>query len=573
MNLTLKLSFALLSIPPILELFLRFDSVHDGLMLSTIRLTRESIMHGGEWPFNQYGQFWVFPYTFLTIWVPANFLLLSLRIIALGCYLLTARLIWKLINPVTNRSTVIFSLLLLLASQPFYTAWGLIPWPSAISMPLVMGVMVILAKPLSSISYNLKKESYSYFFAGVLVTMIASTRIQIGLLALIASTYFIFLSRGIRQVLNFLIGVISSTGALCLLLAQLGWLHQALFDQFVFGSQYVKSNAIEGYSSTPVFTLLGSFAVILTYKFGRKALTKLKARFSTRFVLINLAALGLISYLIFTYVLYRRQPSILFSLTIISGRFWVSLLLGSIIFSLMEQVFRSIHAIKNNEFSDTRLQQRNLLLGFSIVAQAQSWPLFDASHTWWGSAPGVLLVAVLITERFGLPLHSIKVVHHLKVSFLTLLLILTLGLDLLYFAHSDQRFFKNINFITLRADSKTVANVESLQDFFTKHLKKGSKVLNLCSTPDVFLRDDFVAPASRIFFYWPSFQELPSYMNSISISKPDSILYCATSESGEISGDILKILNNVAPKRKLIADWISPSAQNWKIWESNLEGS
>ena len=62
-------------------------------------------------------------------------------------------------------------------------------------------------------------------------------------------------------------------------------------------------------------------------------------------------------------------------------------------------------------------------------------------------------------------------------------------------------------------------------------------------------------------------------MNSISNSKPDSILYCATSESGEISGDILKILNNVAPKRKLIADWISPSAQNWKIWESNLEGS
>jgi len=219
------------------------------------------------------------------------------------------------------------------------------------------------------------------------------------------------------------------------------------------------------------------------------------------------------------------------------------------------------------------LQQRNLLLVFSIVAQAQSWPLFDASHTWWGSAPGVLLVAVLMSERFSLPLHSIQVVDRLKVSFLTLLLILTLGLDLLYFAHSDQRFFSSVNFIALRADSKTVGNEEGLQDFFTKNLKKGSKVLNLCSTPDVFLRDNFVAPASRIFFYWPSFQELPSYINSISDSKPDSILYCASSESREMSGDILKILNNVAPKRKLIADWISPSAQNWKIWDSNLNGT
>jgi hypothetical protein len=40
--------------------FLNFDTHHDGLIVQTVINLKEALSVHGEWPFNQYGSFWIF---------------------------------------------------------------------------------------------------------------------------------------------------------------------------------------------------------------------------------------------------------------------------------------------------------------------------------------------------------------------------------------------------------------------------------------------------------------------------------------------------------------------------------
>jgi hypothetical protein len=90
--------------------FLGFDSHHDGLILTTVHQLHDSIRDGGPWPFNQYGPFWVLPFTLATYPLPPEWVFPSIRIMTVGFYLLTGSLIYKSVKIISFSSRLIASL-------------------------------------------------------------------------------------------------------------------------------------------------------------------------------------------------------------------------------------------------------------------------------------------------------------------------------------------------------------------------------------------------------------------------------------------------------------------------------
>lgn len=564
----IRLAFILLSLPFFIEIFYCFNPHHDGLMLTTVRLTRDSLLHGGDWPFNQYGSFWVFPYTLITFWVPDSLLLIALRAVAVICYLVTAILLWKLSLRVAERKVGLVAILIFLASQPFFSGLGLLPWPSAIAMPLMTSITLLIEGISSSRAYTNRHIKLHAFLAGALIPMLIGTRVQIGLLILITSILFISFFQGIKVLSLFLFSAVTVSLVFMAFLNNFGWLRDSLYDQFVYGSTYLKAGSVDGYSSKPIFTTLGVCAFILSFIFGKSLMRNLVVKYGLNRILAVSLLLGISMYLIFVRILFLRNPSYLFTFTIISRRFWTSLVLGAIAFSLIQQIVRSARALRLKKFRDIELQKRNLLVVFSLVAITQSLPLLDAAHTWWGSAPGVLLVAIVLRERFGFEFLSRKGADNLIKLMVISLLCFTLILDFLHFSYPGQKFYANSLFALNRSDSLTVNSEEKLQNFFQQKLQPGDHILNLCPDTNVFFKEDFVTPSSRIFVYWPNFKDLEEYKKLLTVKTPNAIVYCTPPNTPNLDPAALRLMNTVAPKRELVGDWTDDLGESWKIWRA-----
>ena len=91
-----------------------------------------------------------------------------------------------------------------------------------------------------------------WFF--LLIPMLIGTRVQIGLLILITSILFISFFQGIKVLSLFLFSAVTVSLVFMAFLNNFGWLRDSLYDQFVYGSTYLKAGSVDGYSSKPIFT-------------------------------------------------------------------------------------------------------------------------------------------------------------------------------------------------------------------------------------------------------------------------------------------------------------------------------
>lgn len=98
-----KITAALLTFLWVPLVTLDFDSHHDGLIMTNVQLMKNAIVNGGEWLFNQYGSFWIFPHAFFSMLFPPSLLLLSIRIFTILCYWLTGFLVWHLSSKFVSR--------------------------------------------------------------------------------------------------------------------------------------------------------------------------------------------------------------------------------------------------------------------------------------------------------------------------------------------------------------------------------------------------------------------------------------------------------------------------------------
>ena len=244
--------------------FIGFDSHHDGLILTSVHQFREALHSNSDWPFNQYGPSWLLIFGGLTWFVPNTWIFLVLRMITILSYLLTAFLVWKIALKFSGAQTSFLTLLLFFFTQPFVTDFGsdLVPWPSSIVMPLIAAIVLIHVDVLSKPDQDFLAKAKT-FLAGILIAIVFFCRIQVGLSTLIISMVALLISKKYKLSLSFFLGFISITTVMMLFLAANGWLADALSDEFIFGSVYLRGD--KGSYPLPIFTIVGTLTFLAIF--------------------------------------------------------------------------------------------------------------------------------------------------------------------------------------------------------------------------------------------------------------------------------------------------------------------
>jgi len=543
-----------------------FDSHHDGLILTNVNLLNESFKSAGPWPFNQYGPFWILPYSFLTYFLPNDITLLALRVVTVGCYYLTSYFIYLAAKIIAGRKLAFIAVLVFFFSQPFLTNYGsnLVPWPSAIVMPITSLIFLLTLKIYAEFISKTKIFIIS-FSIGILISTVSFSRVQIGFLLLLANTLFGIFTRKNQSTFFIILGFISGSTAILFFLDWHGWVIDALNDQFIFGSTYLRGDTSS--YPYPVFTFIATmfflFLIVLA--------PKIKLLFSGR---INFQLLMFINILIIFFILFwlsqSREISILNAFVILYRRFWMSLFLAIIIYSVFSQTRKTLTVIQKKEKLEKDLIIRNCLVIFSLVSEAQVFPLFDQMHFWWGSAPAVILVILISKDRLFNNHHNfiyLKHLHYSIIMLMTLALIPTIS----FFQESYSRYPKSIaNFIYVSKDQSIYEL--NLQSYFSASIKKDSKVLNLCADSNVFFNmENNFKSASRNYVFWLSMYEVDSLYNAILSSKPNYIVTCSLNRIPALQEKSEALQSNILKKTFPTAIQISTFADKldmiWRIYK------
>jgi hypothetical protein len=504
-------------------LFINFDSHHDGLILTTVKLTKSAISQGESYPFNQYGPFWVLPFVWIANIVPDNAIFLAIRFLTLVFYLISALLLWKISRIFLDKKNSRVVVILFLCSQPFNTdlGSGLVPWPSAVSMVLALIISYLMLKIIDLKIKNHEKNILIYF-VGLIIPLILTTRFQVGVL-IIASVFFIIINAHLSKIIVYLLGgVLTTSISLLLFLKNLNWLQDSLFDLFTYGSTY-----LTGDKSTyplPIYTIVGTIIFIALILIGPKVLSalffvKLSTKIFLAFLCLTFIAL------VFASLMTSRNISILNTGIYSIRRFWITFSLASLIIATIFILFSRKFHLLNNAINSAPLKYKSLTL-FAISMQSQIFPLFDQMHFWWGSPLVFILVVIIILDRFGPAFSKLSSLFPVRAT-LFFILILTVFIPFFALVNKDKISFPPEVAKYLYVDKPHSIYQNKLQNFFNTNIKSGSRVLNLCEDTDIFFQDKKFIPASRFFVYWGKpMSSLTLIENSFLTSKPDVIVTC-----------------------------------------------
>lgn len=540
--------------------FIGYFSHHDGLMVTTVNQLQNAIRDGGPWPFNQYGSFWAFVYAIPTWSVNQEYLLISMRLMTLILYFITAFITYKIARLFGDRTFATAGVILLLGNQVFL--FDLLPWPSAIAMPIITQVSYLLLKKATKVDVTPTKLNIELSLLGILIPMVILSRIQIGIALLFVAIFVIKYFGCKRELTIFALSVFSSFGIFFAYLASNGWLIKSLQDQVLFGSSYLGSNS----NPLPIFTSIGTLIVIFILAWSRRIVGQLIGIGNKRKLTFQVAGVFLVSVASAALVLVQRSMNISSMYLLVINRLWISLILGAIIFFGSVQLKKSFDAWRNYRFIDKELQRMNVLALLSIAAQLQIFPLFDQMHSWWGSTPGVVILLLLFKEKFEESSKSTMWENKKTyITFIGTLLIFILPFTLKTLNLGKLTSSQYIGAVYLPTNfGKEIADLQSM---FKKNLKEGTRVLNLCPDPDVFLKPNFVDSESRVFIFWPEFLKIDYLKDSFVNLNPEAVVSCF-SERSEIFGikNLQDLINNESRKVILVDSIYSKSGHDWQIW-------
>lgn len=553
--------------------FIGFDSHHDGLILTSVHQFREALHSNSDWPFNQYGPSWLLIFGGLTWFVPNTWVFLVLRMITILSYLLTAFLVWKTALRLSGARTSFLTLLLFFFTQPFVTDFGsdLVPWPSSLVMPLIAGIVLIhvdvLSKPDQDFRANVKM-----FLAGILIALVFFCRIQVGLSTLIVSLAALLISRKFKLSLTFFLGFISITVVMMLFLAANGWLADALSDQFIFGSVYLRGD--KSSYPLPIFTIVGTLIFLAIFRLTAEVpkAIKLISRYRSLLLFSAISLTGVFTFSI--QYLNSRGLGIIDVTTVVTRRFWICYYLAVLIYSIFSQFALTFLERKNLGHVGVKLAVRNVLLLLSLASQIQIFPLFDQMHFWWGSVPGVVLVVLFTLEKFG-PLINEESRQRTVLAVLIVVAVLSNALPMIsQLSEARVQFPTEISRQLYVPESQAVAE-RKLQNFFEKEIPSGSRILNLCENANVFFADRSYSSATRVFVFWVNMPNDSLIMREVNDSEPNVVVTCSMNRVSELQGEServqQKVLNNVLSTEKSNVSYRADPNQVWTIWKSTIE--
>lgn len=551
--------------------FLGFDSHHDGLILTTVNLIQDAIRNGGEWPFNQYGPIWAMPFVLGTFPFPSEWTFTIIRFMTVGFYLLTGFFVYRCAKIISSERTAFVSVLVFFLSQPFLTDYGsaLVPWPSAVIMPLI-SLATLLVFQIHIGTTTKSQEVFYSIVISVLVSGIFFSRAQIGFLLFFALLLLLFFNNQILALVALSIGFLASTLLIFFFLDNRGWLSDALNDEFVFGSLYLR-----GDTSTypiPIFTFMGAAAFLFFLNFGKNALNFVVRKYSLKMVTYIFIGSLLVIFITSYAILNSRSTDLLAILVIISRRFWISYFLAVIIYSLFGQLRQTYEAYKSRGLQDIRLQLRNILVLLSFVGEIQVFPLFDQMHFWWGSVPAVILVVIVTKERLVDGVIPSVLINRVVSIFLVVTTVLSVIPLVSQFSKTFSRYPNEIS-RSLWVAPSAASEARELQEFFSFNIADGSSVLNLCANADVFFVAKKFSSSSRIFLLWPYITDIKEMRNSLENSNPDFVVTCSLSRIVSLQNSSEDVQKQILEKSLINPQEIallefSPELI-WRIWRSS----
>jgi hypothetical protein len=266
-------------------------------------------------------------------------------------------------------------------------------------------------------------------------------------------------------------------------------------------------------------------------------------------------------------LMHRRHLSFQSSYFTVLSRFWISLYLGVLLFSLLNLLRRIFLQIKFRHTPPVDNQRLNFLILISLAAQFQIWPFFDGMHFWWGSVPGVVVVVLIFKNILTFSWARVQMRILIAVGVLTMSLI-PWGVQSQI--QKNALVLNGTKAITINALDAKVNNQTS--KFLQQNLRINSVVLNLCQNPDVFLTHLEIVSATRYFVFWPHMMHLNEIRDSFENSKPDTIVTCTLDEFNtdtQAQSEIQQreLLEKVAPNRTLRAQ--ATLGKIWEIWNVN----
>lgn len=500
-------------------IFLNFDSHHDGLIVQTVINMKESIQNNGSWPYNQYGSFWIFIFTFGTWFLPADLILLGIRIITLICYWVSGWMIYRLTLLFSTKRLAIWAAVYLFLSHPFYGGWNssFLPWPSAIAMPLILGACWLIVNyevKSNKEIFKVKASKKPIILIGILVSMILGTRLQIGILLVLFIFLFLWFSSKRSEAWILICSVMISILAWSAFLIKNDWLNDSLDDSLKLASTFLSGDRI--HYPFPGMTLLLSFViavgVILLLEYKLENLKKIG-------ILGSLIGTPLIIYGLHKLYLVQNQNNDLANYIALLQR---KLMAGMLFGSLLAYAFLLLRALFESKIQNIiKSREMALLFGFSAIAAFQSWPFFDQMHIWWASVPGIILVLIILDKvriKVNLKFNHISVLSMITLFFLFIPLTAQL-LD-------DRKELRSRGLSNVYGLSKYEDKNIQLKEFFTSHIPNGSSVLNLCPNPDVFFVDSHYSQANRFPVYWSTFSRIKSVQAQFEYLNPKFIVTC-----------------------------------------------
>jgi len=487
-------------------IFFGFHEHHDGLMLSTIRVAKESFLSGGDYPFNQYGSFWLAPYLAISFITPDSLLLVSMRLVTFLMYFLTGVYTYRIATQIFNTRVAQISILLFILAHPI----GLepIPWPSSVSMFLTVFLTWLMISHTSGA--NRSHAAYYLAAAGAVCVMNILTRVQIGFLSTVIIIFYVVMTYW-RNISYFIYGFVGFSIVYFAILFQLGWLSDSLRDEFLFG--WVVAVSAQTDRTFPKTSLV-FLAIVSLFVFILR-LIKNRVR-TSRFLIILSAWIALMTLIV--------AKILLVDFSTLVGKIWVALL----IFACLLGGLKFFTLFQRGNY------QECLLVGLGLAAASQIYPLFDIMHAWWGLTPILIILANqldLAITRHNLFWNLTPVVVLASFALIATHLLGTLAPS----SEVDQRDLQLI-----RLDPASAKSYNEQSEFFAGHIPDGSSVLNLCKDGRIFFRPNYVQSESRYFVYWSVMENVEGMRNSLLKSKPDYVVRCSDPNSPEVDSIIKK---------------------------------
>jgi len=452
-------------------------------------------------------------------------------------------------------------------SQPFVSNYGsgLVPWPSAVAMPMATAITFLALKLMTNQEQSLWRTRFDLILMGSLLPLLILTRVQVGATILFVSVLSLFLMRASKRFLFFLLGLTISSAGMAIYLSSHGWLISALSDEFVFGSLYVRGDT----STYPklIFTALGTLFFLLLFF----AVPWIRSLVNTSsYQNLRYYALGLTLVLLFGSGLFlaHRQLAILPITVIISRRFWISVVLAALIFFLFSKVMTVLKERKKG-VSEPRSVLLLLLVMFALASQSQVFPLFDQMHFWWGAPISFLILTLVVQDRFG-ELHVWS--RKITVVISALFVVVTVLFPWVSQITGDYKRMPNAVISFVWDDPLRARSAAELQNFFSESFRKDERVLNLCRNSDVFFKEGFVKPAARAFVSWSNIFQIKDLRNSMLESNPDAILTCPINDvpnlQASMEAEQEKLLETIYPKRVLVKSYSDALGAQWKVYRA-----